>query len=599
MTPATLLALAVAAGAASAPAYRVDLTRYFASPAVEADLRATLMADIDRFAADAARPPAGPADLIALLQADDRLRRQLRLHELHAHLRAAADTGDQAATTADDALGAAEDALDAARARAILWMGRPAFDRFLAADSRLAPWRHLVESDLDAPAAALASEHAIAVLARPARDSLAHAYADLRRAALAAPRAASAPPDAAAAFHAKWAPWQANAPAFAALLVPSVTLQDGQARLQGYADAAASAHASQGLTGSQVQAVLAAVRASPAWADYTTLVASDTARRLGLAPEGVAPWQLDVAVQWNPPPLPFSVALERILEAERGVGPTYAGQFERLLDPANARVDWCRGPPCDDAGFSVGAPGATSALFYGAYDGRIDSVRALAHEAAHAVHRQFMSEHQPIAAYQSGPKFMFESFAIFNELLVLDRLRRDATTPQARAGLLRTFIDDAARQVFGSARETALEETLHADILGGRARTAADLDARTLAVFADYTPPLQRFDDSRAFWARNRLYFIDPFYDTNYLFAGLLALAYLRQFEQDPRDFERRYVALLQNGFDAPAQALLRRFMRIDLDDGAGLVRDATATIAARTAALARLYEASAKPLTP
>ena len=593
MIPSLLLAVAVAGGAASAPAYRVDLARYFASPAAEASQRATLLAGIDRFVVDSAHPVDTPAALLALLQSDDRLRRQLRLHELHVHLRAAADTGDHAAATADDALGAAEDRLDAARANAIRRVARPTLDRCFATAPALAPWRHLVESDLDVPAATIANEQAVAVLARPALDSLASAYGELRRGVLAAARAAAAPADPAAAFHAKWAPWQAAGPAFAALLVPSATIQDGQATLQGYPDAAAAAYASQGVTGAQVHAVLAAVRASPAWADYTSLVAADAARRLAVAPDRVAPWQLDVAADWHAPATPFPDALAQILAAERAVGPTYAAQFDRLLDPANARVDWCRGPPCDDTGFSVGAPGATSALFYGAWDGGIDSVRAVAHEAAHAVHRQFMSEHQAIAAYQSGPKFMFESFAIFNELLVLDHLQRGAATRPARIGLLRWFIEDAVRQVFGSARETALEEALHADIRAGRARTAADLDARTLAVFADYTPPAQRFDDSRAFWARNRLYFIDPFYDTNYLFAGLLALAYLRQFEQDPRDFERRYVALLENGFDAPPRALLQRFMHIDLADGEGLVRDATATIAARTAALARLYETS------
>ena len=591
MITSILLALAVSGGAASAPAYRVDLTRYFPSPAAEAEQRAGLMAEVDRFVADAARPVDSPAGLLALLTTDDRLRRRLRLHELHAHLRAASDTGDHAAAAADDALGAAEDRLDAARARALRQAGQPALERFLAADPALAPWRALVESDLRVAPSALANEQAIAVLARPALDSLANGYGDLRRAVLAAARAASAPSEPGAIVHARWAPWQVNGPAFAALLVPSATIQDGQARLEGVADAAAAAYARQGLTREQVHDVLAAVRASPAWADYTTLVAGVTARRLGVASERLAPWQLDPEGEWRAPPTPFPDALRQIVAAERTVGPTYAAQFERLLDPANARVDWCRGPTCDDTGFSVGAPGATSALFYGAYGGDVDGVRAVAHEAAHAVHRQFMSEHQPIAAYQSGPKFMFESFAIFNELVVLDHLQRGAATRQARIGLLRAFIEDAVRQVFGSARETALEEALHADIQAGRARTAAAFDARTLAVFADYTPPLQRFDDGRAFWARNRLYFIDPFYDTNYLFAGLLALAYLRQFEQDPRDFERRYVALLSNGFDAPPRELLQRFMRIDLADGAGLVRDATAAIAARTAALAQLYE--------
>ena len=293
---------------------------------------------------------------------------------------------------------------------------------------------------------------------------------------------------------------------------------------------------------------------------------------------------------WQPQPIPFAEAVPLILAADRRAGPVISGEFEQLFDPKNARVDWCRAKTCDDTGFSVGTVGATTGLFYGGFDGSTNAVRAVAHEAGHAIHRQFMAEHQPIAAYNGGPKFMSESFAIFNELLLLDHLGRSAATPAAQAYYLRRFLDDATFQVFGSAEETALEETLHADIAAGKARTAADLDARTLATLAAFTPRPLMADETKAYWARNKLYFIDPFYDVNYLFAGLLALDYLRQFERDPQDFERRYVALQGNGFDDTAAVLLKRFMQIDIDDPDALVRGATGLIATRSATLAALY---------
>ena len=281
MTPATVLALAFAAGASGAPTYGVGVTRYFASPAVVGEVRASLMAGIDRFAADAAyllacsrccRPAIACAAGCTILRV---------------HVRAAVDTGDLAATAADDARWAPPKTPLSPREPGVLRMGGSVFDRFVAAVAVLAAWRPLFESDLDAPGASLAGVRAVAVLARR-RWAAWPTRSPSCAAPQAAPRVAFAPAAAVAAFRAKWTPWQANAPAFAALLVPSVTIQVG--RLQGYADAAAVAHASQGLTGFQVQAVLAAVRGSAAWADYTTLVASDTARRFGLAPEGVAPW---------------------------------------------------------------------------------------------------------------------------------------------------------------------------------------------------------------------------------------------------------------------------------------------------------------------
>jgi len=591
MIRALPLVLALAAGnvLANDPAWHLDTTRYFASPQAEADSRAALLAKLDAFAAATAKPPATASDLLALLRTDDALRGDLRLHALYVHLRASDDTGDHDAVTADAALDAAADRQNESLRRSLALLGKPAAEAFVAQDAALRPFRYVVESSLRMPVVPAADEHAVAQLAQPALDSLANAYAELRRETLrAAPHPAA--DDRMATFKVRWSPWLTNEPAFAALLVPIATLQEGAAHLHGFPTAADEAYLRTGLTTAEVHGAVAAVRRSDAWTRYAAVVADAAARRLDVVPDALKPWDMDAADGWQPQAIPFAEAVPLILAADRRAGPVISGQYERLFDPKNARVDWCRAKACDDTGFSVGSVGTPTGLFYGGFDGSTNAVRAVAHEAGHAVHRQFMAEHQPVAAYNNGPQFMFESFAIFNELLLLDHLGRSATTPAAQAYYLRRSIDDAVFQVFGSAEETALEETLHADIAAGRARTAADLDARTLATLAAFTPHPLMADETRAYWARNKLYFIDPFYDVNYLFAGLLALEYLRQFERDPQDFERRYVALQGNGFDDTAAALLKRFMQIDIDDPDALVRGATGLIAARTATLAALY---------
>ncbi|MBV8751120.1 MAG: hypothetical protein JO103_15540, partial [Candidatus Eremiobacteraeota bacterium] len=87
------------------------------------------------------------------------------------------------------------------------------------------------------------------------------------------------------------------------------------------------------------------------------------------------------------------------------------------------------------------------------------------------------------------------------------------------------------------------------------------------------------------FWVGRSLYWRDPLYSVNYLYAGLLAVEYFRLKERDPDGFARRYVALLENGFDAPPETLLRTFLGIDLH-GTGLVDDAATVIRAKTGAL-------------
>ena len=68
------------------------------------------------------------------------------------------------------------------------------------------------------------------------------------------------------------------------------------------------------------------------------------------------------------------------------------------------------------------------------------------------------------------------------------------------------------------------------------------------------------------------LMYEDPFYDVNYVYAGLLALVYYDLYEENPNDFAKAYSALMENGFDDKPDALLRRSLGIDLSDPAVLV---------------------------
>jgi oligoendopeptidase F len=600
MTLAALLALSVAAaGPVAATAYRIDLSHYEANAAAEPAQRAHALAQADAFVTRAGAALSGPTALLTLLQAHDALCRLLRRHGIAVQLRASENVDDHASAQAEGAIDAAVDQVDAALQRAIASVGAERAARYESAEPALAPYHFAIARALRQPVVSAADERASVRLARPALDNLAQAYGGLRRAAQSA-AAASAPGSpadrAAAAAAGTRSPGDGEA-AFAALLGPIVALREGDAQLRGYAHAEDAAYADQQTSAAQVHAVLAAVRAQAgAYARFSAVVARAAVRRLRVAPADVKAEDLDLADAWRPPVIAFPDAVPLILAGAGALGHDYQGEFERLFDRAAGRVDWCHGDKCDDVGFSVGYAGSISGLFYGRYSGDTNSLRATAHEAAHAVHRQLMNEHQPVAAFNEGPHFLFEAFAIFNELLFLEHLQRSAPTRASQAFYLHRLLDDATFQVFGSAFEVDLEERLHARLRDGAWHDAAELDELTLDRASAWLPPQRMKPDVAQSWARNRLYFTDPFYDTNYLLAGVIALACLRAYEQDPQGFAPRYVALLGNGFDDTPQALLKRFLGLDLDDADALVQAAIRAIDERTTALAALYDADDAP---
>jgi oligoendopeptidase F len=543
-------------GAAGPPEYSIDLSRYFSSAPVEETSRATVLAAARAFGQS--QTPRSEAALYAWLRRYDALLTQLERHDIYVYLRAEQDDRDVADAAADDTLGSAEDAVRDRVIRAANELG-PGAIATLTAHAPLASFRYLLLTALEASKHRLsvADTRTVSAAVTPVLETAATSYKALR---------------------ASGDPVASHQDAYAALLVAIVAANNGIARLRGFAGAPEAAYFDKSLSAASVARVLSAVRSSRAYARFNEVANS--------APKP----------EYSPPPISITDAIPLILAAEQPMGAEYAGQYSELLSRSQARLDICTDPRCDATGFSVGFSHVTSAAYFGDYNGSVNAARAVSHESGHAVHRQFMNLFQPIAAYNEGPHFMFESFAIFNELLFLDHLYRIAATNAQRAYFLKYFLEDATFQVYGSAAEVDLESAIYRGVAARTLRTAADLDKLTTQTFAKYDPASSNDPSIATYWARNRLYFSDPLYDVNYLYAGLLALRYFTEYEGRPETFSRHYVALLKNGFNDTPAALEKKFLGIDLGDETGLVADADRFIGARTELLARLYSGETPP---
>jgi oligoendopeptidase F len=572
------------------PQYSIDLARYFATPTDEVRERRRLNVEVHDFLDEG--PPHTASALLKWLDSYNAILRSVQRHDVYVYLRAERDIHDGADAKADDELVALQNAVNDDVDKVIGDVGRSRLERFVNSSTPLTQYRYFLETSLVRSAHRLAAgeSRAVSMVADPATQAISASYKSLRRSALATQPVQSGTAPDEIAFHARWAPFAAHEDGFAAMLVSLASIRNGVARLRGFDSAPDWEYAAQSLSGASVQRALDAVRRSGAYRRYQDVLAVEAARRLHVDPNSIPVWALNSADSFKPPDVSFVQATTLILSAEQPMGKTYADAYAQLFDPARRRVDLCTGSQCDQTGFSVGFSGLESGIFYGGYTGSINNVRATAHEAGHAVHRQFMSDHQPLAIYNTGPNFMFESFAIFNELLFYDHLYKTASTQSERAYYLNRFLDDATFQIFGSAEETDLEAKIYQGTDVGRVRSADDLDTLTLQVLGEYTPRLAAAKDVKDYWARDSLYYTDPLYDVSYLYAGMLALSYFSKFERDAPAFSAQYVALLENGFtDSPA-SLERRYLGIDLTNEAGLIENAGALIDGRTAILKSLY---------
>lgn len=550
----SVVAAALLIAAVPAGGYFIDASHYFLSPNVEARSRANVVSLANAFIASPT--PSTIAGMRRWLDDYDLLLERIERHDIYVDLRAEENQNDSSDAKSDDALSALMDRVRDRVVEAARQLGSARVAR-MTQTPMLAPYRYLLEASYASANHRLNATEArtVELTVTPVLDAAASTYKTLRQS------------------QNSFGPQQ---DAYAALLISIAAAHNGVARLRGFRDAPEASYFDKSLALSSVERALLAVRASTAYRRYRSVAA--------LAPKP----------GFSPAPRPIAEAIPIVLAAESPMGEEYAGAFSALLDSDNHRLEICTATQCDATGFSLGFFGVDSAVYYGGYDGSVNAVRAVAHESGHAVHRYFMSTNQPIAAYNQGPSFLFESFAIFNELLLLDHLYRTAPNGAQRAYYLNYFLEDATFQVFGSAEETALESAIYRGVDDGTIRSAADLNTLTTKIFSEYDSTAANDRQTPLYWARDRLFFTDPLYDVNYLFAGLLALRYFSDFQRDPGSFARAYVAMLKNGFNDTPAALERRFLAVDLHDEPGLVATAASLIETRTALLAKLYSSEA-----
>jgi oligoendopeptidase F len=574
---------AVGASAAGAPAaaaqpYSIDQSRYFASPEIEAAQRHQRLDEAAGFPTAAPVDPAGLGDY---LRRAELLLAQLERHGAYLHLRASRDMDDRADADADDRIADAVDLLTERVEAALRSLGGAAFSKAAAANPSLRRYTYLLaRAERDLPHELPQDQEAIVhELADPAASNSWTLYEQtLRSTPFAKVATAAGPLDARAdagllavnpdravrqaAWQGRWDGYASRANIYANILFGIVRLNDRVARLHHFPDAPSKVYFARNLDRAQVSAALARVEGhADLFKNYQRLRAQHIAAFSGIGE--VRPWDWSLPMPgFAVPRMTLDETRGAVLAALAPLGADYVEHFRALLDPVNGRMDIAaeQGRRIN-GGFSIGAPGVASGLFVENYGrGLLGNSRVIIHEGGHAIHRQLMTESDVSPFYTQGPNWMFEGFATLNEFLLYDHLYRISTDPRARVYYLEALIDDMSLQLFTSAEEATLEQSIYDGVIAGRVKNAADLDALSGSVWGRYEIWPASEPQYAHVWVTKSLMYEDPLYLVNYLYAGLLATEMFDQVEHDPSGFPTRYADLLRRGFYASPEALLRSF---------------------------------------
>jgi hypothetical protein len=281
-----------------------------------------------------------------------------------------------------------------------------------------------------------------------------------------------------------------------------------------------------------------------------------------LSPEVVVhSWNLIHPVSAVPAQQSFEQADTIILQALEPLGQDYVNNFRWLLNPQNGALEIGGGPTRAGGGTSISYPHVPTSFYMKRFSGDLQSMLTMIHEGGHAIHKQLMSENLLAPEYAEGPHFLFEAFAIFNELLLFDRLIDSAGTVAAKRYYTRRLVDFLSHELFTSAEEASFEQGLYEGVADRRITTGKDIDSLYGQVMNQYDVFFPQEPVRKSEWIQRRLFFEDPLYNVNYLYAILVACKLYDIAHADPSGFVVHYNQLLKNGFDDSANHLLKRYM--------------------------------------
>jgi oligoendopeptidase F len=260
-------------------------------------------------------------------------------------------------------------------------------------------------------------------------------------------------------------------------------------------------------------------------------------------------------------------ASREIIETLKPFGQEYGRELAGLLNPDNGRMDIVPGDNRVPGAFAWGFPNSQISIFYDFnFEGYFDDVSALIHESGHAVHYQLMGVNHVPPVYVSGPIYFFEAFAMFNELLLADRLYKQETDTFKKTYYLERFLNQSMA-VFGITRQAAIEQAAYDEIQAGRAKNADDLDKMALKIGSQFSIWFPKHPELADEWIDVHHFYTQPMYYVNYVYANFLALKFYEMYERDPKAFVPKYIALVKNGFDGTPTELLGKFLGISMTD--------------------------------
>ena len=193
------------------------------------------------------------------------------------------------------------------------------------------------------------------------------------------------------------------------------------------------------------------------------------------------------------------------------------------------------------------------------YDGTLNNVFTLAHEAGHSMHSLYSTESQPVAI-QRYQIFVAEIASTFNEHNLLDYFIKNAnSTKEDKITMLQQSIDDILGTFYRQTLFAAYELKAHALAEKGEPITYKTLSNIMIDLYKEfYDIDISEENGKELVWAYIPHLFFAPFYVYQYATSFAASLKLYEMVKENPQNINKHIGLLKSGGNDFPVNQVIK-----------------------------------------
>lgn len=194
------------------------------------------------------------------------------------------------------------------------------------------------------------------------------------------------------------------------------------------------------------------------------------------------------------------------------------------------------------------------------YEGTLGDISTLAHEYGHSIHSYLARSTQPYA-YGDYRIFIAEIASMTNEAILMQKMLKEASSPQEKAYLLQAYLDEFRSGFYRQATFADFEMQAHEVVERGEALTAETLNNLYAEVFKTYYGDALTIDPlNDVEWSRIPHFLrSDNFYVYQYSTSFVAATALAKLILEEGEPARDRFLDMLRAGSSDDPISLLKK----------------------------------------